>query len=327
MNVSFGGTGSHLAAIDVGTNSFHLVVARITHDGYTIIDRRKETIRLGHGLVDTGLLSSDAIERGVAALSRMRRVADGHAAPIRAVATSAVREAANARTFVERARTEAGVEIEVISGLDEARLIHLGVRQAIPVGERRLLLVDIGGGSTEVLVGQSGDTLTANSFELGAVRLTDRFFADGSVEASAVSSCRSHIMSMLEPYAPEVAGFGFDLAIASSGTAQTVASMAAAHRGTAQPGSFNGFEISVDEIDALTRRLLSHSTVDGRRSVPGLEPTRADIIVAGILVLQAIARTFEVRQFTYSSAALREGILVETLTSARSSAAADGLSR
>src|SRR5688572_31019871 len=147
-----------LAAVDIGTNSVHGVVARMTAgDGgprFEILDREKEMVRLGSSPGDMRELSTDAIDRAVAALDRFRQVAEAHGAPITAVATSAVREADNREVLIDRARHEAGVHVKVISGVEEARLIHLGVLQAVPVFDRRLLLCDIGGGSTELLVGQ-----------------------------------------------------------------------------------------------------------------------------------------------------------------------------
>ena len=176
------GAAGPLAALDIGTNSFHLVVARpVGGDRFETLTREKEVVRLGHGGGDMKVMTAEAIDRGIACLRRMRRIADSYGATLRAVATSAVREAANAQAFLDRARTEAGIDIEVISGAEEARLIHLGVLQAVPVFDRRLLLVDIGGGSTELLLGQRGETLAARSFKLGAVRLTDRFFPGGDV--------------------------------------------------------------------------------------------------------------------------------------------------
>ena len=142
------------AALDLGTNSFHLVVARTSAGGsFEIVTTEKEFVRLGHGGGDMKELSAEAIDRGIDAIARMRRIAESAGAPMRAVATSAVREAQNAEVFLSRAR-EIGVEVEVISGVEEARLIHLGVLQAVPVFDRRLLLCDIGGGSTEVLLGE-----------------------------------------------------------------------------------------------------------------------------------------------------------------------------
>ncbi len=275
--------------------------------------REKETIRLGHGGGDMKVLSADAIERGVSTLRRMKRIADSHGASVRAVATSAVREAENADVFIGRARRDAGIEVEVISGLEEARLIHLGVLQAVPAFDRRLLLVDIGGGSTEVLVGERGATLAARSFKLGAVRLTDRFFPGGNCTPRAVDECHTYVRSILAGFEREVAQHGFDIAIASSGTAETVAVLVASRRGTTTPHTFNRFEFTAAELDEVVEALTAKRTAASRMSVPGLETSRADIIVAGAIVLQCVAQSFAVTTFTFSEAALREGVLLDTI--------------
>ena len=316
-----------VAALDIGTNSFHLVVARV-HGGdldttsFEVVTREKETVRLGHGGGDMKRLGDDAVERGIGALRRMRRIADSHGATVRAVATSAVREAENADVFLARARDEAGIDVEVISGVEEARLIHLGVLQAVPVFERRLLLVDIGGGSTEVLVGERGETLAARSFKLGAVRLTDRFFPGGAVAPSSVADCRSYVRSVLAGFEREVHQLGFEVAIASSGTAETVASLVRARHGRPAPHTYNRFEFTRDELDDVVAVLAARRTAATRASIPGLEPQRADIIVAGAIVLQCVAHSFDVAAFTFSDAALREGVLLDTIARSRRALAA-----
>ncbi|MDP9463221.1 MAG: Ppx/GppA family phosphatase [Actinomycetota bacterium] len=302
-----------LAALDIGTNSFHLVVARLLDNGYEIVTREKETVRLGHGGGDMKELSPDAIDRGISALHRMQRIAAAHNASVRAVATSAVREAENAEMFLSRARREAKVDVEVISGLEEARLIHLGVLQAVPAFEQRLILVDIGGGSTEVLVGERGETLTARSFKLGAVRLTDRFFPGGTVSADAVRDCRSYIRSILATFEREVEELGFDVAIASSGTAETIARMIHAARDDTPLHTFNRFEFTVFELQSITETLAKKRSSDDRKGTPGLDPTRADIIVAGTLVLEGVADIYGIKGFVFSEAALREGVLLDTI--------------
>lgn len=303
-----------LAALDMGTNSFHLVVARVRGDGYEIVTREKETIRLGHGGGDMKELAPDAMDRGISALRRMKRIADSHGATVRAVATSAVREAENNEAFIARARAEAGIEVEIVSGLEEARLIHLGVLQAVAAYDTRLILVDIGGGSTEVLVGEHTTTLTARSFKLGAVRLTDRFFPGGMVTPSAVDACRAHVRSTLAGFEREVAQHGFDLAVASSGTAETIATMVQARRGLPALHTLNRFQFTTTEVDEVVAELVTKRTPTTRASVPGLEPTRADIIVAGALVLQCVAQAFHIAGFTFSEGALREGVLLDTIS-------------
>ena len=303
----------NLAALDIGTNSFHLVVARVLDIGYEIVTREKETVRLGHGGGDMKELSSDAIDRGISALRRMQRIAAAHNASVRAVATSAVREAHNADVFLTRARREAKVDIEVISGLEEARLIHLGVLQAVPAFEQRLILVDIGGGSTEVLVGEHGETLAARSFKLGAVRLTDRFFVGGTTTSQSVGECRSYIRSILATFDRDVEELGFDIAIASSGTAETIARIIHAARDDTALHTFNRFEFTVAELQSITDSLAKKRSSDDRRSTPGLDPARADIIVAGALVLEGVADVFGIKSFVFSEAALREGVLLDTI--------------
>ena len=303
----------NLAALDIGTNSFHLVVARVLDNGYEIVTREKETVRLGHGGGDMKELSIDAIDRGISSLRRMQRIAAAHNAPVRAVATSAVREAHNADVFLTRAHREAKVDIEVISGLEEARLIHLGVLQAVPAFEQRLILVDIGGGSTEVLVGERGETLAARSFKLGAVRLTDRFFAGGTTTSDSVGECRSYIRSILATFDRDVEELGFDIAIASSGTAETIARIIHAARDDTALHTFNRFEFTVSELQSITESLAKKRSSDDRRSTPGLDPARADIIVAGALVLEGVADIFGIKSFVFSEAALREGVLLDTI--------------
>ncbi len=304
-----------LAALDLGTNSFHLVVARVSETGaIDVVTRHKEVVRLGHGGGDMKRLEPDAIERGLAALQRMRRLAESAGAPLRAVATSAVREADNAAEFIERARAEAGVEIDVISGVEEARLIHLGAIRAVPVYDRRLLLCDIGGGSTEVLVGQQGEMLAARSVKLGAVRLTDRYFPGGKLSAIALRECRNHIRSTLAVFDKEVERLGFEVAVGSSGTIEAIARLVHAHDA---PGerlrTYNCFEFDAGQLGAVVHRLEKARTPAERISVPGMEPERADIVVAGALILEGVFETFGVERMTVSENALREGVLLDTM--------------
>lgn len=302
-----------LAALDIGTNSFHLVVARLVEgERFETLTREKEVVRLGHGGGDMKELSADAIERGLGALRRMRHIADSYGAELRAVATSAVREAANAADFIDRAHDEAGVVIEVISGTEEARLIHLGVLQAVPVFERRILLVDIGGGSTELLIGERGDVLAVRSLKLGAVRLTDRFFPEGRVTPKKVTAARGHIRDLLTHFARDVDEHGFEVAVASSGTAETVARITHAAHGQTPLTTYNCALFSAGELGAALEELIGHRDAESRASVPGLEAARADIVVAGALILNGVAEAFGVEEFVFSEGALRDGVLVDT---------------
>jgi exopolyphosphatase/guanosine-5'-triphosphate,3'-diphosphate pyrophosphatase len=305
--------GQPIAAIDVGTNSVHLVIARpIDGHRFEVITKDKEMVRLGRGSGDMKSLAHDAIDRGVAALQRYRTIADSGNAWVRAVATSAVREAENRDDFLGRARDEAGVEIEVITGVEEARLIHLGVLQTVPVFNQRMLLIDIGGGSTELLVGEGSEVLAARSVKLGAIRLTDRFFRDEPIRGRHIRACRDYIRSYLIPVVREITSQGFDIAVGSSGTIVNIGEMAMHLRGNPERRPAN---LSFDraEIDTVVTQILDARTAAERAGVPGLEPARADIIVGGAVLLQELMEELSIPAITVSDSALREGLLLDTV--------------
>jgi exopolyphosphatase/guanosine-5'-triphosphate,3'-diphosphate pyrophosphatase len=303
----------NLAAVDIGTNSIHLVVARFDDDGhFEVIADEKEAVRLGSSGGDMKELTPDAIERGIAALTRFRQVADISSAPLSAVATSAVREAENAEDFIRRAREEADVDVDVISGIEEARLIHLGVLQAVPVFERRILLIDIGGGSTEVLIGEQGETLAVRSFKLGAIRLTRRFFKTDRLHPGAVDACRRFVRSMLSTMARDVERLGFEVAVGSSGTVEAVVAMAhASRRKEPTPRSLTNATVTRKEVEAVVKRLAGAATVAKRRELPGIEPDRADILLGGAIVLEQAMSIFRIDELVVSDYALREGALLD----------------
>ncbi len=308
-----------LAAIDVGTNSFHLVVARAdADDRLDVIAREKEQVRLGEGAGDMKHLSPEAVARGVEVLRRFRGLADARDAELRCVATSAVREAEDHDTFLDRARTEAGVEVEVISGVEEARLIHLGVLSALPVFDERLLVCDIGGGSTELVLGQHGETLAARSLKLGAVRLTNRFFADGTPSKSDVQACRRHVRSTLVPFERSVRRHGFEVAVGSSGTIEQVVRLARRSAGDDEPlRTWNGVTATAEEVEGVAADLARAARKGTLGDVDGLDPKRVDIITAGALILEGVVQQLGIAELTVSEAALREGVLLDTLQRVR----------
>ena len=316
-----------LAAIDIGTNSVHMVVARLTASGrFEVITRHKETVRLGEtGEDQLRHLTPEAMDRGIAALTRCRAVLDKYDAPVKAVATSAVREAENRKEFIRRARKEAGIEVEVIAGHEEARLIQLGVLQALPVYETPLLLCDIGGGSTELLLGLRGQVRSARSFKLGAIRVTQRFFPDGVTSQRSVDRARRFIRGTIVPFARETAAHGFEVAVGSSGTIENLLTMSLGKARRAELQSINGVELTRDALDGVLESLLEASTPQRRAALSGIDPDRADIIVGGALILEQVMDVLGIERFVVSENALREGALFD-LASRISGATADHLS-
>ena len=299
-----------IAAIDIGTNSIHMVVAKVSPSGFEVITREKDNTRLGEGGGDMKMLSPEAIERGVEALRNMRRIADAHKASVFAVATSAVREAKNSSDFIDRVSNEAGIEIEIISGVEEARLIHLGVLQALPLSDKRSLLIDIGGGSTEVVIFDHTEELFVRSFKIGAVRLSNRFFPNGSTHPASVPSCSKFIASTVEPVKREVLKLRHEVAIVSSGTGETLARMCWMLTHDDMPRSMNGVIFTADELHQVTR-MIAMSTLAERSRLNGLDADRVDIILAGALILDTLAESFAITSFMYCDYALREGVLLD----------------
>jgi exopolyphosphatase/guanosine-5'-triphosphate,3'-diphosphate pyrophosphatase len=309
---------SALAAIDIGTNSFHLVVVNVKDsDRFEIITQEKEVVRLGSGSKDMKYLQEDAMDRGIAALLRFRQLADSSQAGIRAVATSAVREALNKDVFLQRARQEAGIEVEVISGFEEARLIYLGILQTLPVFEKQILMIDIGGGSTEFLVGNAGEIIEANSLKLGAIRLTNRFFKDDPIDPKSVNKCREYVQAYLNPMARRVRNHGFEVAVGSSGTVLNIAQMIQVLRKQQPTRYLSNFVFSRLELSEVVKMLAKADTVKKRQKIEGLDPKRVDIILGGAIVLEQAFEEMRIQEMTVSGFALREGVILDALQKSR----------
>jgi exopolyphosphatase/guanosine-5'-triphosphate,3'-diphosphate pyrophosphatase len=207
-----------ITAIDVGTNSFHAVVASVNANGvFTIHSRDKENVRLGESTSDMKYLSEEAMQRGIVAMKRFAGMAESVNAPVRAIGTSAMREALNRDEFVRRVQEETGIAIEVVSGNEEARLIYLGVLQALPILNNKTLVIDVGGGSTETIVGFRGEMLYGHSAKLGAIRLTRRFFAEERVTPKAIKECRDFIRGEWALVFRSIQVCGFERVVMSSG--------------------------------------------------------------------------------------------------------------
>lgn len=302
-----------IASIDVGTNSFHIIIASVNSRGiFTIHSRDRETVRLGEGSGDMKYISLDAIERGVKALERFAGMAQNAKATVRAVGTSAVREALNRNDFIQRVQEKTGIVVEVVSGNEEARLIYLGVLQALPVYNQKTLIIDIGGGSTETGVGIQGELRIMNSAKLGAIRMTRKFFTKEKLSDKDVKQCREYIKGEWALTFRSLLQEKFEQAVGSSGTIQTIFAITYGLRGTLLPESFNGITLHREELLSTINAILRSRTTVARAALPGMEPRRADIIVGGAIILEQILLGLDIQQLTFSSYALREGILLDT---------------
>ena len=308
-------TGSRaLAAIDVGTNSVHMVIARQVPGGSPeVLVRERMPVRLGSGGADMRRLLPDAVDRAINALVECRHIADAHDAEVVAVATSAVREADNQSDLLRRANSEARVPVQVISGVEEARLIHLGAMGAVPIAGRPHVVIDIGGGSTEVIVGNGTAPAMARSMKLGHIRLTDRFFPAGVIADGAVKACRRHIRSFVAPVAQEAQDIGFEVAAGCSGTIAALAHLCAARRGETLRTAANAV-IERSDLTAVVNKLIARPRPSDRLKVPGLDPARSDVIVGGAVLLRQLFKALGIESMVVSTGALREGLLLDRFT-------------
>ena len=305
-----------IAAIDMGTNSFHLIIVQVKSDGsFKIIDREREVIRLGsHKGKEFSLISEGEMEKALDVLKDFAKIAQFYKAEVRAIATSAVREARNKEEFIDRVHNVTGITVEAVDGKTEAELIYLGVQHALDVYEKRILCIDIGGGSTEFLLGENGISEFTESIKIGAVRLSKMFFPDYNLSDSGIEMCRHYIQDKLNSNGNLHPHHRFEMAVGSSGTIVAAASIISFRRNGRFKKSMNGFSFSAEEVFNLTSDVLKCKSPVDRLFIEGMEIKRADIIPAGLLILSEIFRTLKLKNMTVSENALREGIIIDTIS-------------
>ncbi len=302
-----------IAAIDIGTNSIHMVIASINQRSVlTIIDQEKEMVRLGQSGNDMKYLHDDAMTRGVQAIKRFGKLAENQNAKIRAVATSAVREALNKEIFIKRVKEETNINIEVVSGVEEARLIFQGVSHALPINEKDALVVDIGGGSTETVIGKFGKIKFAHSDKLGAIRLTKQFFDNQNYTKQNINEIRKYVIGEWTPTLNNIKNVGFDLAIGTSGTILSLASLALIENGENVPDFLNGYSVPTKNILKVISKITKCKNPDEISKIPGMDESRSDIILAGAIILETFINELKIKQILVSPYALREGIVFDT---------------
>lgn len=300
-------------AIDVGTNSIHLVVVELdsAFDTSRVVYKAREMVRLGSDdALENGQLSRKAMERGVEAIARFNEAAHARGAErVRAVATSAVRETQNGPEFRAMVLARTGLELEILDGNEEARLIHLGVANGYPLYDRVACIIDIGGGSTEFVVADGERPYLVDSVKLGSLRLYDAFLRGRADPLRAARKLDLHIVDVLRPLAERISRFRLDLALGTSGTIMGLAALDAGSRGLAVK-TVHGYTLTRARLKALQRQMLLMSESE-RRRMPGMNPRRADIIVAGNAVLVNALTMLGCDEIVVCERALRDGVVVD----------------
>ena len=302
---------NRLAAIDIGTNSIRCIVVEITPNGkFKILDDEKATVRLGEGLFRTGELAPTSWQRAIEALSRMKKVVDGYRVrAIEAVATSAVRQAANGQEFIDLVAHEVGLTVEVISGEEEAELAVLSARHNFDMEGVPHAMIDIGGGSVEIITALGEHVEELVSLPLGAVVLTERFLKSDPVTVVEEERLRKCIRSALSERFED--GFPANCLLGSGGTMNAIAAMVMA-MGKEAYQSVHGYDILRSQVVHLLAMLLRKDLKE-RRSVPGLNADRSDIIIAGVMVVDELMRFFGANILKINERGVREGLILRGL--------------
>lgn len=298
------GQSETFAAVDLGSNSFHLLIARMDGGTLQVIDKHKEMVRLGEGLTSAKRLKPEVAERALACLERMgQRLRDMHPSRLRAVGTNTLRQVHPDTGFLEQAEQALGQGIEIISGREEARLIYLGVAHGLAIGDERRLVIDIGGGSTEVIVGEGFSPVLGESLQMGCVSLSRRFFDNDKITAKAMDKAELRGALEIRPVRELVRQSGWQTATGSSGTIKAIATVVKAI-GWCEEG------ISADSLDALRELLIEQgqiSTLD----IKGLSEERRPVFVGGVAVLRSLFKQLGISHMQVSDQALREGLIYE----------------
>lgn len=295
-----------VAAVDLGSNSFHMIVARVVDGHLQVIDRLREMVRLGAGLTRDRKLTPESRQRAIACLERFgQRVRSLPQGSVRAVGTNTLRMVRDASAFLREAEAALGHPIEIIAGREEARLVYLGVAQGLAAGEGNRLVIDIGGGSTEAIIGQGFDTLRRESLHMGCVSMSLAQFKDGRITRKAMDKARIASRLQVSPIETDYRRLGWDTAVGSSGTIRSIQEVVQA-AGWSQGG------ISIESMYRLRDELLAAGHVD-KLKLAGLSEERRPVFTGGFTVLLGVFEALGIERMQVSDEALREGLIYDLM--------------
>jgi exopolyphosphatase/guanosine-5'-triphosphate,3'-diphosphate pyrophosphatase len=312
-----------LAAIDIGTNSIHMAIVQIDPvlASFSIIAKEKDTVRLGDRDPKTGNLTPEAMERAIATLHRCLDLARSvNVDHIVALATSATREAPNRQEFLNKIETEVGIVVNLISGQEEARRIYLGVLSGMDFQDRPHVIIDIGGGSTELILADRQEARFLSSTKIGAVRLSREFITTDPINEFELAYLRVYVRGMLERVAEELRSYlkpdEQPRLVGTSGTIETLATLHAIERNGEVPNPLNGYQMSRKDVKKALDRLASLN-YEQRAALPGMSEKRAEIIVAGAVILYEAMSLLALDAIVICERSLREGAIVDWMITHR----------
>jgi len=302
-----------IAAIDIGTNSFHLLVAIIDkNNNLKTLYKVKEIMRLTseYGPKEK-IISKNEFKKSIKILKNYKKIADKYKAKIFAMATSAVREAKNKKEYIKKVKQKTGIKINAITGKKEAGYIYKGMQTGLPLKNKKVICVDIGGGSTEILLGKNGKTIFAASVKVGAVRITGKFFPDYHLNKKSINKCRDFVEKKIKSKKEFDFQTDYSLAVGASGTIHATASMIHYNKHKKPLTKPNGYSFTKEEFNKIFDKVLNKKTPLERLGIKGLEAKRTDIIPAGLIILSTVFELFKIEKIILSENALRSGIVYD----------------
>lgn len=306
MSLNTPDDSSTLAAIDLGSNSFHMIVGRLQNGQLQIIDRLREPVRLASGLTDKHQLEPEVAQRALGCLERFRqRISELPLENVRAVGTNTLRRIRPSDRFLEQAQNALGHSIEVISGIEEARLVYLGVAHSLPDPGGRRLVVDIGGGSTEIIIGEDFEPVKLESLYMGCVGMSQRFFSDGNITKSAMKNAILAARLELQSCKRSFLASGWSMATGSSGTIRTV-------RDVVLEAGWSDNGITAESLKKLRSALVEAGSAE-QLGFTAISEDRKPVFAGGVAVLSAVFHALKIERMLCSSGALREGLLYDLL--------------
>ncbi|MGV8827762.1 MAG: Ppx/GppA phosphatase family protein [Breznakibacter sp.] len=300
------------AIIDIGTNTINLLVVDQNSQTYHILHESKYPAKLGKGGINQGILLPEAMERGVEALeTHLRVIKDFNVESIFTIATSAIRNSANGAEFCGIIKEKFGLDVRVINGEQEAQLIFDGVKQVVPIGNERILILDIGGGSNEFIIANKEGVLWKQSFELGMARLLDKFHPSDPITTTEIKAIEGYVRSELAPLYEAIRQYPVNMLIGSSGSFDTIAAMIAAmHHPHLDITQTSNYFIPVASFEELHRKLLA-STAEQRLAMKKMDPHRVDMIVLASIFINFVIREMRISQLQQCNFALKEGVIFQ----------------
>ncbi|TFF33620.1 Ppx/GppA phosphatase family protein [Mucilaginibacter psychrotolerans] len=303
-----------IAVMDLGTNTFHLLIAEAGADGFHVIHHQTEPVKIGEGGINKGIIQQAAFTRGIKAMQGFKKHIDAHGATaVRAIATSALRNAANGNDFIAEVKAQAGIEIEIIDGEQEAAFIYEGIKASGVLTDKNALIVDIGGGSVEFIIGNKTQVLWKQSFEIGAARLMDKFHKTDPIPVISIKAMTAYLNLQLAPLFIAAMEHKPTLLIGSSGSFESFAEVIELEKGNPfDLKKTRSYEFDFDDLLGLIERLIK-STHAKRATIKGIIPVRVDMIVTASLLTIYVMQKLGLDDVWMSTYSLKEGVMAGML--------------